>query len=158
MEFYGQTISKSSSEPYDLVRTSRMAGYGLLILGPSLHLWFNLMSKLFPKRDLISTLKKMAMGQLLYGPTMTVVFFSLNARLQGESGDEIVSRLKRDLLPTMLNVAFILTAVGEQFVLIFMDCLYDIHGKSRETGVNYLLNDLLPSISRVQDPGFSTVN
>lgn len=83
MEFYGQTISKSSSEPYDLVRTSRMAGYGLLILGPSLHLWFNLMSKLFPKRDLISTLKKMAMGQLLYGPTMTVVFFSLNARLQG---------------------------------------------------------------------------
>ncbi|XP_017643543.1 uncharacterized protein LOC108484316 [Gossypium arboreum] len=98
-----QTISKSSSEPYDLVRTSRMAGYGLLILGPSLHLWFNLMSKLFPKRDLISTLKKMAMGQLLYGPTMTVVFFSLNARLQGESGDEIISRLKRDLLPTMLN-------------------------------------------------------
>ncbi|XVF67458.1 hypothetical protein PTKIN_Ptkin10aG0123400 [Pterospermum kingtungense] len=98
-----QTISKSSSESYDFVRTLRMAGYGMLILGPSLHFWFNLMSKLFPKRDLITTFKKMAMGQLLYGPAMTVVFFSLNARLQGESGEEIVARLKRDLLPTMLN-------------------------------------------------------
>ncbi|XVF01369.1 hypothetical protein REPUB_Repub04eG0082200 [Reevesia pubescens] len=106
-----QTISKSFSDPYDLVRISRMAGYGMFILlgfvepssGPSLHFWFNLMSKLFPKRDLITTFKKMAMGQLLYGPTMTVVFFSVNARLQGESGEEIVARLKRDLLPTMLN-------------------------------------------------------
>ncbi|KAE8723728.1 hypothetical protein F3Y22_tig00011761pilonHSYRG00033 [Hibiscus syriacus] len=98
-----QTISKSSADPYDLVRTSRMAGFRLLILGPSLHFWFNLMSKLFPKRDLITTFKKMAMGQLLFGPFMTAVFFSLNARLQGESGEEIVSRLKRDLLPTMSN-------------------------------------------------------
>ncbi|XVE66732.1 hypothetical protein DITRI_Ditri08aG0103300 [Diplodiscus trichospermus] len=98
-----QTIPKSSLEPYDFVRTSRMAGYGMLILGPALHFWFNFMSKLFPKRDLITTFKKMAMGQLLFGPAMTVVFFSLNARLQGESGEEIVARLKRDLLPTMLN-------------------------------------------------------
>ena len=60
-----------------------MAGYGLLILGPSLHFWFNFMSKLFPKRDLLSTLKKMAMGQTIYGPALTVVFFSLNAQLQG---------------------------------------------------------------------------
>ncbi|XP_022745331.1 PXMP2/4 family protein 4 [Durio zibethinus] len=98
-----QTISKPSSEPYDFVRTLRMAGYGMLILGPSVHFWFNLMSKLFPKRDLITTFKKMAMGQLLFGPAMTVVFFSSNARLKGESGEEIVARLKRDLLPTMLN-------------------------------------------------------
>ncbi|XVE93484.1 hypothetical protein REPUB_Repub01dG0196700 [Reevesia pubescens] len=98
-----QTISMLSSDPYDLERTSRMAGYGMLILGPSLHFWFNLMSKLFPKQDLITTFKKMAFAQLLYGPAMTVVFFSLNARLQGESGEEIVARLKRDLLPTMLT-------------------------------------------------------
>ena len=62
-----------------------MAGYGMIILGPSLHFWFNFVSKLFPRRDLLSTLKKMAMGQALYGPAMNVVFFSLNARLQGMS-------------------------------------------------------------------------
>lgn len=60
-----------------------MAGYGMIILGPSLHFWFNFVSKVFPKRDLLSTLKKMAMGQTLYGPVMTAVFFSTNARLQG---------------------------------------------------------------------------
>ncbi|CAJ1977352.1 unnamed protein product [Sphenostylis stenocarpa] len=98
-----QTIVQESSEPFDFTRTSRMAGYGLIVLGPSLHFWFNFVSKLFPRRDLFSTLKKMVMGQTIYGPTMTVVFFSLNARLQGETGSEIVARLKRDLLPTMLS-------------------------------------------------------
>ena len=78
-----QTIVRESSEPFDFVRTSRMAGYGIVILGPSLHFWFNFVSKLFPRRDLFSTLKKMVMGQTLYGPAMTVIFFSLNARLQG---------------------------------------------------------------------------
>lgn len=76
-----QTIAKSDS--YDPVRTLRMAAYGMVILGPSLHFWFNFMAKTFPKRDMLSTLKKMAMGQGVYGPTMTVVFFSVNAFLQG---------------------------------------------------------------------------
>ncbi|EFH62201.1 hypothetical protein ARALYDRAFT_480374 [Arabidopsis lyrata subsp. lyrata] len=98
-----QTISKTSSESYDLVRTARMGGYGLFVLGPTLHYWFNFMSRLFPKQDLITTFKKMAMGQAIYGPTMTVIFFSLNASLQGESGSDILARLKRDLLPAMFN-------------------------------------------------------
>ncbi|KAH9655746.1 22 kDa peroxisomal membrane protein [Citrus sinensis] len=55
------------------------------------------------QQDLVATLKKMAMGQTIYGPIMTVVFLSLNASLQGESGEEIVARLKRDLLPTMFK-------------------------------------------------------
>ncbi|XP_057464848.1 uncharacterized protein LOC130754627 [Actinidia eriantha] len=98
-----QTIAAPASEPYDLIRTLRMAGYGMLILGPSLHFWFNFVSKILPKRDLITTFKKIMMGQILYGPTMTVVFFSVNAALQGENGTEIIARLKRDLLPTMIS-------------------------------------------------------
>ncbi|XP_010517857.1 PREDICTED: protein SYM1-like [Camelina sativa] len=98
-----QTIAKKSSESYDLVRTARMGGYGLFVLGPTLHYWFNFMSRLFPTRDLITTFKKMAMGQAIYGPTMTVIFFSLNASLQGESGSDILARLKRDLLPALFN-------------------------------------------------------
>ncbi|KAM0061028.1 hypothetical protein Hdeb2414_s0004g00131091 [Helianthus debilis subsp. tardiflorus] len=80
-----------------------MAGYGMILLGPSLHFWFNFVSRLFPKRDLFSTFKKMFMGQAIFGPIMTVVFFSVNAGLQGESGSEIVARLKRDLIPTLIN-------------------------------------------------------
>ncbi|KAJ0441790.1 hypothetical protein HanRHA438_Chr16g0749811 [Helianthus annuus] len=98
-----QTIAGSPSDSYDLVRTVRMAGYGMILLGPSLHFWFNFVSRLFPKRDLFSTFKKMFMGQAIFGPIMTVVFFSVNAGLQGESGSEIVARLKRDLIPTLIN-------------------------------------------------------
>ncbi|EOA31268.1 hypothetical protein CARUB_v10014441mg [Capsella rubella] len=98
-----QTIAKNSSESYDLVRTARMGGYGLVVLGPTLHYWFNFMSRLFPKKDLITTFKKIAMGQTIYGPTMTFIFFSLNASLQGESGSDILGRLKRDLVPVLCN-------------------------------------------------------
>lgn len=101
-----QGISKYQSDDpqkvqWDTGRTLRMVASGFFMSGPTLHLWFNFVSKVVPKRDLISTLKKMAMGQLIYGPTFTVVFFSLNAFVQGESFDEIVSRLKRDFIPTI---------------------------------------------------------
>lgn len=99
-----QMLSPSSgSGSLDLIRTLRMAAYGLLILGPSQHLWFNFMSKTLPKRDVLTTLKKTFMGQAIYGPANAIVFFSYNAALQGESGDEIVARLKRDVLPTLRN-------------------------------------------------------
>ncbi|CAK8573860.1 unnamed protein product [Lathyrus sativus] len=98
-----QTIEWQPSKSYDFIRTLRMAGYGMIILGPTLHFWFNFVSKLYPKRDLFSTLKKMIMGQTIYGPAMTVIFFSSNAGVQGENSKEIVARLKRDLLPTLLN-------------------------------------------------------
>ncbi|BBH09672.1 Peroxisomal membrane 22 kDa Mpv17/PMP22 family protein [Prunus dulcis] len=107
-----QTLAKSSfSESYDAVRTLRMAGYGMLVLGPSMHFWFNFMSRVFPKRDIFSTLKKMAMGQTLYGPAMTVVFFSLNACLQ---------------------------AISEQWIFVSVDHLYDIHGRPGESRHNFL--------------------
>eukprot|EP00252_Welwitschia_mirabilis_P012011 TRINITY_DN2671_c0_g1_i2.p1 TRINITY_DN2671_c0_g1~~TRINITY_DN2671_c0_g1_i2.p1 ORF type:complete len:219 (-),score=20.37 TRINITY_DN2671_c0_g1_i2:322-939(-) len=91
----------SSTMEIDVVRTLRMGAYGLLLSGPTLHLWFNFVSTIIPKRDVISTVKKMILGQTVYGPTITAVFFSLNAFLQGESGSEILERLKRDMLPTL---------------------------------------------------------
>ncbi|KAI5059196.1 hypothetical protein GOP47_0025515 [Adiantum capillus-veneris] len=86
---------------WDTPRTLRMVAAGFFMSGPTLHVWFNFVSKLIPTRDLFSTFKKMAMGQLIYGPIFTVVFFSLNAFVQGESPDEIFSRLKRDFVPTI---------------------------------------------------------
>ncbi|XP_077220933.1 uncharacterized protein LOC143854719 [Tasmannia lanceolata] len=98
-----QMITLTSSDSFDPIRTLRMAGYGMLISGPSLHLWFNFVSKILPKRDIVTTLKKLVLGQTVYGPIMTTIFFSVNAGLQGENGSEIVARLKRDLIPTMKN-------------------------------------------------------
>ncbi|XP_043713155.1 PXMP2/4 family protein 4-like isoform X2 [Telopea speciosissima] len=93
--------SQAASEPFDPIRTLRMAAYGMLIVGPSLHFWFNFVSKILPKQDLVTTFKKIFIGQVTYGPCMSTVFFSVNAALQGENAAEIIARLKRDLLPTM---------------------------------------------------------
>ncbi|XP_009595436.1 uncharacterized protein LOC107771259 [Nicotiana tabacum] len=102
-DFSSQTIAGSLMEQYDLARTLRMAGYGALIVGPSLHFWFNFLSRCFPKRDVITTFKKIALGQTVYGPAINSIFFSMNAAAQGESSSEIVARLKRDLVPTVVN-------------------------------------------------------
>ncbi|GAV88810.1 Mpv17_PMP22 domain-containing protein [Cephalotus follicularis] len=98
-----QMITLPPSGSYDPMRTSRMAAYGLFILGFAQHKWFTFISKALPKRDVLATLKKLVMGQAIYGPCMTTVFFSFNAALQGENSDEIVARLKRDMLPTLKN-------------------------------------------------------
>ncbi|XP_072991965.1 uncharacterized protein [Typha latifolia] len=96
-----QMITFGPDDPLDLIRTLRMAGYGMLISGPSLHLWFNFVSKILPKRDVITTFKKMFLGQAIYGPIINIVFFSLNAAVQGETIAEIIARLKRDLIPAL---------------------------------------------------------
>ncbi|XP_008807406.2 protein SYM1-like [Phoenix dactylifera] len=95
-----QMITLPPSDSLDLVRTLRMAGYGTLVSGPSLHLWFNFVSRILPKRDVPATFKKIFLGQTTYGPIMTAVFYSVNAGLQGETVAEIIARLNRDLIPT----------------------------------------------------------
>ncbi|CAN4095341.1 unnamed protein product [Withania somnifera] len=78
-----QMITMSPSDSLDIIRTLRMAGFGLLILGTAQHLWFNFVARVLPKRDIISTLKKLSMGQLGFGPVINSIFFSFNAALQG---------------------------------------------------------------------------
>ncbi|KAL1319623.1 hypothetical protein AAHE18_15G290900 [Arachis hypogaea] len=71
----------------------------------SQHLWFNHLSKILPKRDVSATLKKIFMGQAVFGPVINTVFFTYNGAVQGESVPQIITRLKRDLLPTMIGGA-----------------------------------------------------
>ena len=75
----------SSSGSFDSIRTLRMAVYGLLLLGPAQHVWFNFLSRTLPKRDIVTTWKKILMGQVFFGPTSTSAFFTYNAVLQGKS-------------------------------------------------------------------------
>lgn len=80
----GQMITMTPSDSLDIIRTLRMAGFGLIILGTAQHLWFNFMGRVLPKRDLVSTLKKLLIGNCAYGPLINSAFFSFNAALQGK--------------------------------------------------------------------------
>lgn len=79
----GQMITITPSDSLDIIRTLRMAGFGLIILGTAQHLWFNVMGRVLPKRDVVSTLKKLLIGNFAYGPLINSAFFSFNAALQG---------------------------------------------------------------------------
>ncbi|XP_010688400.2 protein sym-1 isoform X1 [Beta vulgaris subsp. vulgaris] len=102
-DFTSQIITLPPSGSFDSFRTLRIAGYGLLVMGPSQHLWFNFLSRILPGRDVFTTVKKITMGQAIYGPIMNSIFFSYNAVLQGETREEVIARLKRDLFPTLRN-------------------------------------------------------
>lgn len=78
-----QMITLPPFDSLDLIRTLRMAGFGMLVSGPSLHLWFNFLSKILPKQDVLTTFKKMFIGQTIYAPIMNAVFYSVNSALQG---------------------------------------------------------------------------
>ncbi|KAG6512592.1 hypothetical protein ZIOFF_030717 [Zingiber officinale] len=108
-----QMITLSHSDSFDFMRTLRMAGYGTFLSGPSLHLWFNFVSRVLPKRDVVTTVKKMALGQLVYGPIMTGVFFSVNAALQvniiddGSVNQNVIADESKDIVTLEACLSFI---------------------------------------------------
>mmetsp|Transcript_24725 Transcript_24725/g.36253 ORF Transcript_24725/g.36253 Transcript_24725/m.36253 type:complete len:341 (-) Transcript_24725:145-1167(-) len=57
---------------------------GLLYFGPAAHGWYETIFRLLPKQSLISTLQKAALGQLLFGPSFTCVFFATSLMQSGE--------------------------------------------------------------------------
>ncbi|KAL8141103.1 hypothetical protein V2J09_007124 [Rumex salicifolius] len=139
-----QFITMPPDGSLDGIRMLRMSSYGLLIMGPSQHCWFNFLSKIMPQTSLCTTFTKIFMGQAIFGPCINSIFFSYNAGLQGESQEQIVARLKRDLLPTLKNglmywplcdfVTFTFVPVHLQFICLLVDYLFDIHGKLTESG------------------------
>ena len=56
------TTKGSDKLEFDKSRTLTMTRNGFILSCPTLHLWFGLLSKTLPKRDLISTAKIMVLG------------------------------------------------------------------------------------------------
>lgn len=91
-------------EGRDWVRTIVSALVGLLYFGPAAHHWYEWVTKLFPAANLRSIVTKSAMGQLLFGPAFTCIFFA--ATLLSTRGLRGLAtwpaKIKQDLLPTQL--------------------------------------------------------
>ena len=64
-------------------RTISSALVGLLYFGPAAHFWYETIFRLLPGTSLISTLQKAALGQLLFGPSFTCIFFATSLLQQG---------------------------------------------------------------------------
>ena len=57
-------------------RTLASAIVGFCYFGPAAHYWYQMIFQLFPGTSLLSTLQKAGLGQLIFGPTFTCIFFA----------------------------------------------------------------------------------
>ncbi len=83
---------------HDWTRTLTSAAVGLLYFGPAAHAWYEMIFKLLPGTSLFSTLQKAVLGQLIFGPAFTCVFFATSL-LQGGTFtiNNWVKKIKSDL-------------------------------------------------------------
>lgn len=86
----GQSIAPSP-QGRDHRRTFSSLLVGLCYFGPALHYWLNMITSLIPGVGVVPTLLKTLMGQSIFGPTITGVFFA--AALVSSHG--LVAGLKR---------------------------------------------------------------
>lgn len=86
----GQSIAPSP-QGRDLRRTFTSLLVGLCYFGPALHYWLDMITGLIPGVGVVPTMLKTFLGQSIFGPTITGVFFA-SALV---SGHGLVAGLKR---------------------------------------------------------------
>jgi protein Mpv17 len=96
----------------DRTRLAVSAAVGLFYFGPAAHYWYNWMFRLFPATTLPSTLSKAAMGQTLFGPTFTCIFFATGLWQAGQlTWQTYAQKIRRDFPRTWLTGAVFWIAV-----------------------------------------------
>mmetsp|Transcript_20756 Transcript_20756/g.61380 ORF Transcript_20756/g.61380 Transcript_20756/m.61380 type:complete len:210 (+) Transcript_20756:2-631(+) len=87
----------------DAKRTLTSALVGLLYFGPALHWWLAMLTHYVPGRSIADTLVKTLLGQCLFGPTITCVFFAASlVSVQGLAAGlaRLPGKVRQDLLVT----------------------------------------------------------
>eukprot|EP00898_Chlorokybus_atmophyticus_P002136 jgi/Chlat1/2923/Chrsp2S04633 len=112
---------------WEAERSLRMLSLGLFLSGPGQHMWFSFLHKYLPSRKPPFVVLKVALGQLLYGPFFTALFFAANGYLQGHNTEQVKSNLKEKLIPTLkagLMVWPIADAINYKLVPASMQVLF----------------------------------
>lgn len=83
---------------HDWTRTLVSCAVGLFYFGPAAHAWYEWIFTVLPGTSLASTLQKAALGQVIFGPSFTCIFFAVSLMQAGEfSIGNWVSKIKKDL-------------------------------------------------------------
>lgn len=89
------------NDAYDVVRTARMTGFGLVFVGPLMHNWFNLLERLVPRKDLLGAVGKVAIDQAVMAPGFCASFFTAMGLMEGLSPAVVWEKLKAQMVPTL---------------------------------------------------------
>ena len=94
----GGKVKDGNTKSKDWIRTITASLVGLLYFGPAAHSWYETIFKILPGTSLVSTLQKAALGQLLFGPSFTCVFFATSLMQSGTfSLSNWFTKIRQDL-------------------------------------------------------------
>jgi len=114
-DYCAQRIESPSSSPsedkdndkkYNWTRTLVSCAVGLFYFGPAAHAWYEWIFKVLPGTSLISTLQKAALGQVIFGPSFTCVFFATSLMQSGSfTLGNWLTKIKNDLPQAFISGA-----------------------------------------------------
>jgi protein Mpv17 len=108
-------IDRKNSE-YDWGRTLRNSTYGVLVLGPLLHSWFQVLSRIAPhipprldpykvkthkSYKLVQGAKQMLVDQIVYAPFGLSLFFTYRSLIDGQTMEQTIENIKFKLWPAL---------------------------------------------------------
>ena len=104
------------------------------LFGPAAHFWYGLMQRSFPRQRARDTLCKTVLGQTIFGPCFTVLFFAATLCEQASGAGGLLQlprKLRRDFLPPqlaglgfwstvdLLSYSCVVPRLGEAWVPLF---------------------------------------
>lgn len=99
-DLVAQRIEGSAS--VDRLRAGMAVAVGGAYFGPAAHFWYGAVTALLPGSSLPDVLCKAALGQLLFGPLVTCVFFATACIQQDRSLRNLPRKIRADLLSVQL--------------------------------------------------------
>lgn len=76
-DYLAQQLEKSNEErSFDTKRLVFATMIGALYFAPAAHYWYEAVFRFMPGKGLVSTLQKALLGQLIFGPSFTCIFFA----------------------------------------------------------------------------------
>eukprot|EP00871_Galdieria_phlegrea_P004594 jgi/Galph1/5135/GphlegSOOS_G3736.1 len=94
-------LSPVGSE-FQMDRLLRMALFGLLIHGPTGHIFYSNLDKLIPGTEAWKVASKVAIDQLLWAPIFAVIFFGFLGISEGQSFQQIKAKIRQDWKTALL--------------------------------------------------------
>lgn len=105
-DILAQALEKSPSDdgnnkPQRTIDWTRMltsAAIGLFYFGPAAHYWYAMIFRILPGNSITSTLQKAALGQILFGPAFSCIFFAAGLMQSGTfSFRNWINKIRQDL-------------------------------------------------------------
>lgn len=104
---FGNTPNEGNKEDtkvkkeLDFSRIGKFTFLGVALVGPLLHFWYGGLARGIPGVNLVSTLKRLALDQLLFAPAFIAIFFTSALTLEGKSFNEIMTKLNNEWVHTV---------------------------------------------------------